>query len=65
MESIDTAWQRPSEEGRTDIMVSTNKGKTRVWIDLYLVILYNVFLGGNAPPFLFGITCYLLLNIEH
>lgn len=50
IESIDTAWQGQRKEGRTDILVRTSKGEISVWIDLYLVILYNVFLGVNAPP---------------
>lgn len=51
IESIDTAWQGHSKE-RTDILVRTNEGEIRVWIDLYLVILYNIFWGVNVrTPF--------------
>lgn len=64
IESIDTAWQGQSKEGRTDILVRTSKGEISVWIDVYLVILYNEFLGVSVPPSL-CIWDYMSLVIKY
>ena len=45
--------------GKNDSSVRTIHWDMRVWIDLYLVLLYNVFLEVTPPPpILLGIACY-------